>query len=372
MANLILLTRSLGAGRNLTTDEVRGAATALASEEPSDEAKAGFLSALSRKGETSAEVAGFALVFRELAIDPGMAEWSPQSVDIVGTGGDHAGGFNVSSMVNLVVACAGVPVMKHGNRGITSKCGSADLFAALGVNLEAPPAAVTLLLLLTYLGAYFGLVYFLAVRTSALTWRDIASPRHLAPSSDDWGSSEPSPGWTRSWGAAVGSVRSQISRGHRLGDVLIAAAMVVPLMLASNVLSAGLVFVLGLRVDDISNGQVVSTDGLSMLLTFLTVAIVAPVGEEVFFRGFAANAWGRSLSHNSAIVRASLFFAFIHIMNTPASDPSMAWRVAVFNFGARVPVAFALTWVYMRRRSILASGTLHAGYNGLITILSFL
>jgi len=56
----------------------------------------------------------------------------------VGTGGDHAGGFNVSSMVTLVVACAGVPVMKHGNRGITSKCGSADLFAALGVNLEAP------------------------------------------------------------------------------------------------------------------------------------------------------------------------------------------------------------------------------------------
>ena len=138
MANLILLTRSLGAGRNLTTDEVRGAATALASEEPSDEAKAGFLSALSRKGETSAEVAGFARVFRELAIDPGMAEWASRAVDIVGTGGDHAGGFNVSSMVTLVVACAGVPVMKHGNRGITSKCGSADLFAALGVHLEAP------------------------------------------------------------------------------------------------------------------------------------------------------------------------------------------------------------------------------------------
>jgi anthranilate phosphoribosyltransferase len=140
MANLILLTRSLGAGRNLTPDEVRGAAAALASEESSDEAKAGFLSALSTKGETSEEVAGFAMVFRELAIDPGMAEWSPRAVDIVGTGGDHAGGFNVSSMVTLVVACAGVPVMKHGNRGITSKCGSADLFAALGVNLEAPHA----------------------------------------------------------------------------------------------------------------------------------------------------------------------------------------------------------------------------------------
>ena len=138
MEKLHQLTQSLGAGRDLTPDEVRAAAAALAAEGPSDEAKAAFLSALARKGETSEEVAGFARAFRELAIDPGMAEWSPRAVDVVGTGGDHAGGFNVSSMVTLVVACAGVPVMKHGNRGITSKCGSADLFSALGVNLDAP------------------------------------------------------------------------------------------------------------------------------------------------------------------------------------------------------------------------------------------
>jgi anthranilate phosphoribosyltransferase len=138
MANLVILTRSLASGRDLTPDEVRGAAALLASEGPSDEVKAQFLSALSSKGETSAEVAGFAEVFRALATDPGMAQWAPRAVDIVGTGGDHAGGFNVSSLVTLVVACAGVPVMKHGNRGITSKCGSADLFAALGVDLEAP------------------------------------------------------------------------------------------------------------------------------------------------------------------------------------------------------------------------------------------
>jgi anthranilate phosphoribosyltransferase len=65
---------------------------------------------------------------------------SAGAVDIVGTGGDHAGAFNVSTLVTLVVASAGVPVMKHGNRGITSKCGSADLFAALGVKLDASPA----------------------------------------------------------------------------------------------------------------------------------------------------------------------------------------------------------------------------------------
>jgi anthranilate phosphoribosyltransferase len=139
MADLPSLTSSLAAGTVLTPDEIRGAASALAAETPSDDVKAAFLSALSTKGETSAELAGFARAFRELALDPGMAQWAPKSVDIVGTGGDHAGGFNVSSLVTLVVACAGVPVMKHGNRGITSKCGSADLFAALGVDLDASP-----------------------------------------------------------------------------------------------------------------------------------------------------------------------------------------------------------------------------------------
>jgi anthranilate phosphoribosyltransferase len=68
-----------------------------------------------------------------------MEAWAPEAIDVVGTGGDHMGGFNVSSIVTLVLACAGVPVMKHGNRGITSKCGSADLMTALGVDLAAPP-----------------------------------------------------------------------------------------------------------------------------------------------------------------------------------------------------------------------------------------
>ena len=240
---------------------------------------------------------------------------------------------------------------------------------AVHVDLQSAPA--TLLLLLVYLATYVGLVHFLAVRTGALTWRDIASPQKLAPSSDDWGSSEPAQGPTGPWSTTVGWVRSRVS-GGRVGDILVALAMVIPLMLASDLLSAGMLLVLGLHAKDISPDTSVPTDGLSMVLMFVAVAIVAPIGEEIFFRGFATNAWGRSLSHNSAILRASLFFAFIHIMNTATTDASLSWRGAIFNFGARVPVAFALTWLYMRRRSILASGTLHAGYNGLITIISFL
>jgi len=139
MSDLHLLTASLKEGRDLSADEARGAAGLLAADGDPDAAKAEFLSALARKGETSAEIAAFATAFRAFAIDPGVGDWSPRSVDIVGTGGDQAGGFNVSTMVALVVACAGVPVMKHGNRAITSKCGSADLFAAMGVRLDAPP-----------------------------------------------------------------------------------------------------------------------------------------------------------------------------------------------------------------------------------------
>ena len=140
MELLSTLTASLGSGHDLSAEEAASAAAAMASDGPSDDARALFLSALSRKGETAAEIAAFARTLRELATDPGISQWSSRALDIVGTGGDHSGGFNVSSMVALVVACAGVPVMKHGNRGITSKCGSADLFEALGVQLVAPPA----------------------------------------------------------------------------------------------------------------------------------------------------------------------------------------------------------------------------------------
>ncbi len=139
MPELAELTRRLQARQELTSAEVAGAAAALASAEIADESKATFLIALGDKGETAAELAAFAREFRARAINPGVEAWAANAIDVVGTGGDLAGGFNISSMVVLTLACAGVPVMKHGNRGVTSKCGSADLLAALGVDLQAPP-----------------------------------------------------------------------------------------------------------------------------------------------------------------------------------------------------------------------------------------
>jgi len=142
MVPLPELSAQLAAGRDLMPAEVESAAAALAAPEVGEEPKAAFLTALAAKGETAAEVAAFAAAFRARAIDPGVGAWAPRAIDIVGTGGDHAGGFNISSLVVLVLASAGVTVMKHGNRGITSKCGSADLLAALGVDLAAPPEKI--------------------------------------------------------------------------------------------------------------------------------------------------------------------------------------------------------------------------------------
>lgn len=156
MTDLAALTLQLHARQDLLPAEIEGAATALAASDLADETKAAFLTALSAKGESVAEVAGFARAFRARAVDPGMGEWSERSLDIVGTGGDHAGGFNISSLVVLVLASAGVPVMKHGNRGITSKCGSADLLVGLGVDLAASPEKLRRAL------AELGFVFFFA------------------------------------------------------------------------------------------------------------------------------------------------------------------------------------------------------------------
>lgn len=139
MLQLAELTARLAAGQDLAPGEVEIAALALTETEETDAGKAAFLAALADKGETPAEVAAFARAFRQRAVNPGVERWAPQAIDVVGTGGDHAGGFNISSLVVLVLASAGVIVMKHGNRGITSKCGSADLLAGLGVTLDAPP-----------------------------------------------------------------------------------------------------------------------------------------------------------------------------------------------------------------------------------------
>lgn len=109
----------------------------------SDEEMASFLIALDQKGETAEEIAGAAAAMRDHAVEvhPAM-----ETLDIVGTGGDKSYSFNISSTASLVIAAAGMPVAKHGNRSASSKSGAADCLEALGISLNQDPALAERLL----------------------------------------------------------------------------------------------------------------------------------------------------------------------------------------------------------------------------------
>jgi anthranilate phosphoribosyltransferase len=141
------LTDQLLSGGALAIDQVGVAVQQLVDESVSAEAKADFLGALARKGETVEEIAAFASLLREMAVPvPVEASLQAELLDVVGTGGDRLGTFNVSTCSALVAAAAGVRVAKHGNRAVTSKVGSADVIETLGLPLDLSPeqAATTL------------------------------------------------------------------------------------------------------------------------------------------------------------------------------------------------------------------------------------
>jgi len=142
MSLLPSLTIQLAEKINLSRDQARDAALELARAEISIEDKKEFLRSLTRKGETSEEVAAFAAAFRTLARGTGLDDIAPNAIDVVGTGGSGSGSYNISSVAAIVVAAYGVPVFKHGNRAITSKSGAADFLGALGVPLTPSRAGI--------------------------------------------------------------------------------------------------------------------------------------------------------------------------------------------------------------------------------------
>ena len=122
---------------DLTEAEARQAMEEIMSGQSTDAQIAGFLTALRMKGETSQELVGFAGVMREKAEPLWDGEVLPV-LDTAGTGGDRLGTFNISTAAAFVAAAAGVRVAKHGNRSATSRCGSADVMEALGLDIQMP------------------------------------------------------------------------------------------------------------------------------------------------------------------------------------------------------------------------------------------
>lgn len=133
--SLAQLISQLADKRNLSAEHAQMAAALLAQAEVDFDDKYEFLLRLAEKGVSVEELAAIATYFRSCAIDPGVDAWAERAIDVCGTGGDNAGTFNISTAVSFVVAACGVPVFKHGNRSITSKCGSADLLQTLGFPL---------------------------------------------------------------------------------------------------------------------------------------------------------------------------------------------------------------------------------------------
>jgi anthranilate phosphoribosyltransferase len=157
-------------GQDLSRAEARAAMTSLVEGEATPSQIAGFAIALRMKGETPEEIAGLAEVMRAAAthVDAGS-----NVVDVVGTGGDGAGTFNISTLAALLVASAGARVAKHGNRSITSQCGSADFLEAIGVAIDLPPAGVARCVDEAGFGFMFAPLYHPAMRHAGVPRRDI-------------------------------------------------------------------------------------------------------------------------------------------------------------------------------------------------------
>jgi anthranilate phosphoribosyltransferase len=127
-------------GRTLSTDEARLAMGDVMDGEATPAQLAALLMGLRMRGETVDELAGFATAMRERVVP---VEAPDGAIDVVGTGGDGSGTFNISTAAALVVASTGVPVAKHGNRAITSRSGSADVLEALGVRIDHDAASAS-------------------------------------------------------------------------------------------------------------------------------------------------------------------------------------------------------------------------------------
>ena len=164
-----VISRLVG-GRDLTREEAAWAVDQAMEGAATSAQLAGFLTALAAKGETPTEIRGMAdaMVSHALPVDV-----EGEVLDIVGTGGDRLQTVNISTMAALVIAAAGIPVVKHGNRASSSASGSADCLEALGVNLDLSSADVVRIFNELGITFIFANVFHPAMRFVAPTRREL-------------------------------------------------------------------------------------------------------------------------------------------------------------------------------------------------------
>jgi membrane protease YdiL (CAAX protease family) len=207
---------------------------------------------------------------------------------------------------------------------------------ATGLSVGLSQAAAVLLSVGIVVPLYAGSVWLLVVREGALSWRDM--------------------GWPAFW-----------SRTPRIAaDFTYGVGLAVPTVLLTLVVGALLTALLGVTEPSLLPVPATVAD---WVVDVLVAVVLAPLGEELFFRGFAQTAWTLDLGWQRALVRAALFFAIVHALNVSGTDFSEAGRLVIAVALARVPVALALGWVFHRTGSIASSIGLHAAFNGVTLIL---
>jgi len=159
------------AGEHLGEDEARQVMDQIMCGEATHAQIGAFLAALAAKGETVEEISGFALSMRQKAVS--LETKHPFCIDTCGTGGDGKHTFNISTAVAFVLAGMGIPVAKHGNRSVSSCCGSADVLEALGIRINLPPEAVAACLDHVGVGFLFAPVFHRAMKHAAAPRREI-------------------------------------------------------------------------------------------------------------------------------------------------------------------------------------------------------
>jgi membrane protease YdiL (CAAX protease family) len=205
------------------------------------------------------------------------------------------------------------------------------LFVALGIDVESP--AATLVSVLLQATVYIGLVRLLVVDGGFLSWADMKIRR---PSTEAFVELALGAGWALPVIVATIPVALFISR-------------VLPTPPQSPLPPTG--------------------EAVGLALHLLAGMVVAPVSEEILFRGFATTAWIRDMGVTRGVVRGALFFALAHVLTITGVSAGDAFGAALAAFLGRIPVAFALGWLFVRRDSIWAPLGLHAAFNGLLLIL---
>lgn len=202
--------------------------------------------------------------------------------------------------------------------------------AALGLDARSPLATTLNLLITTAL--YIGVISLLVVGPGSLSWRDMGVVRP---------------------GAA------------EIRNLLVGAVFAIPVLVVT--LALGLVLS---RFLERAPSALPEAGGLGgILANLLSAAVLAPIGEEIFFRGFATTAWARSSGTRSAIVRGAVFFAFAHVVTLVDATFAEGAQRALYSFLVLLPVSVALGWLFLGRRSLYAAIGLHAAFNAIQVLL---